>query len=95
MVACPMGALQLMDVYRHGERVMQPVLREEAGGRVEETPRLVATKCDLCAGVHGGPACVGVCPGDALRIVRPTALRRKRNFNAAVKLMSAIRNLPA
>lgn len=94
MVACPMGALQIMSVYRDGKRVMQPVLKEDSNGALEEAPRLVATKCDLCSGIQGGPACARVCPQDALKIVRPTMLRRKRNFNAAVKLMAAIHHLP-
>jgi Fe-S-cluster-containing hydrogenase component 2 len=28
-----------------------------------------ATKCDLCASQHGGPACQRACPHDALRRV--------------------------
>ena len=34
----------------------------EQGGK----PIVKATKCDLCAGISGGPACVRACPHDAL-----------------------------
>jgi Fe-S-cluster-containing hydrogenase component 2 len=32
----------------------------------KQTPILKATKCDLCAGQLGGPACQRACPHDAL-----------------------------
>ena len=31
-----------------------------------ERPIMKATKCDLCEGQLGGPACVRACPHDAL-----------------------------
>lgn len=42
-----------------------------AMGMAEEegTNRIVANKCDLCSEREGGPACIQVCPNDALRIV--------------------------
>ena len=31
--------------------------------------KMVANKCDLCTGLPGGPACVRVCPTEALTLV--------------------------
>jgi Fe-S-cluster-containing dehydrogenase component/CRP-like cAMP-binding protein len=39
--------------------------------RHEDEPELVATKCDLCRGVDGGPACVAACPTQAIVRIRP------------------------
>jgi len=47
-------------------------IRGENGAAVMDTsegggqPIIKATKCDLCAGSAGGPACVKACPHDAL-----------------------------
>jgi Fe-S-cluster-containing hydrogenase component 2/CRP-like cAMP-binding protein len=38
-------------------------------GSEKGTPIMKATKCDLCAGRPGGPACVQACPKDALQRV--------------------------
>lgn len=56
--ACPFGAIDM--VRRNSEN-------EKSDGCVSEKP--VANKCDLCTGVEGGPACVRVCPTNALSIV--------------------------
>ena len=41
-----------------------------------------ANKCDLCYGLPGGPACVRVCPTEALALITEedleTAMERKR-----------------
>lgn len=37
-----------------------------------------ASKCDLCEGIEGGPACVRVCPHQALRLVDPEAEREEK-----------------
>ncbi len=48
-------------------------IRNETGERLVDeathTPIVKATKCDLCSGNPGGPACVRACPHDALRRV--------------------------
>lgn len=54
MEACPIGAID-----------MAPACLTEEGGEI----KYVANKCDLCKGVEGGPACIRVCPTDALRLV--------------------------
>jgi len=46
--------------------------------------RLLAYKCDLCAGRPEGPACVAVCPAGALKILNQSELQgisggRRRN----------------
>jgi len=51
--------------------VMVPI-RGKTGAVVRDSaeesgkPIVKATKCDLCAGIPGGPACVRACPHDAL-----------------------------
>lgn len=60
-MACPCGAIDL-------------VVQYNAGGNPEECYKgkdeLVASKCDLCAGRPGGPACVEVCPTSALEVLK-------------------------
>jgi electron transport protein HydN len=58
--ACPFGAIELVET---GELA------------ADGTPRMVALKCDLCAGVADSPSCVKVCLTDALRLVTEDDLR--------------------
>lgn len=55
MDACPFGAIDMVTV----------------AGQFQEngSERIVANKCDLCTGIKGGPACVRVCPTEALKLV--------------------------
>lgn len=53
--ACPFGAIDIVSLA--GTR--------QADGR----ERKVANKCDLCNNIAGGPACVRVCPTQALSLV--------------------------
>lgn len=56
-VACPFG-------------VMTVISEEDDLAAGQEMPRdSQALKCDLCAGTTDGPACVRVCPTNALRLV--------------------------
>lgn len=42
--------------------------KQEAAKQQSERPK-VAIKCDMCAGIEGGPACVRACPtGAAIRV---------------------------
>lgn len=50
-------------------------------GCIRPLPR--PEKCDLCAGVEGGPACVRACPNQALRLVEPEEIRAENNLWAA------------
>ncbi|WP_320171142.1 4Fe-4S dicluster domain-containing protein [Maridesulfovibrio sp.] len=48
----------------------------------------VAHKCDLCAGHRDTPACVSVCPADALRVFSDSKLQR---FSSLKRQASAVR----
>jgi Fe-S-cluster-containing dehydrogenase component len=59
--SCPYENIVMVAVRdRHGK-----ILRDPG----DQEPILKATKCDLCAGQLGGPACVRACPHDALERV--------------------------
>ncbi len=76
MQACPFGAIALLPYARDGRLVAQPM---------SEEPKVFASKCDLCAGIEGGPACVRVRPEQALRRVDPEAEREEKNIRAALQ----------
>lgn len=77
MMACPFGAISILPVSENGKVVAQV-------GSVE--PVKAASKCDLCAGIEGGPACVRVCPNEALRLVRPDEERLEKSIRTAQSL---------
>ena len=68
MDACPFGAINMTERKGH----------IQADGTLKKT----ANKCDLCYGLPGGPACVRVCPTEALTLITEedleTAMERKR-----------------
>ena len=68
MDACPFGAINM--TVQTG--------KVQADG----SEKKVANKCDLCYGLPGGPACVRVCPTEALTLVTEEelgdAMERKR-----------------
>ncbi|SHH56012.1 electron transport protein HydN [Sporobacter termitidis DSM 10068] len=76
MMACPFGVIMLAQVYDRGK-----VLRQTTGEAVKG-----AFKCDLCAGREAGPACVEVCPHQALRYVDPVEERKEKMRRAAETL---------
>ncbi len=59
--SCPYNNIRLVEI-----RDMQGQLLRDPDS---QKPIMKATKCDLCAGNPGGPACVRACPHDALRRV--------------------------
>lgn len=59
--SCPYNNIRLVEIRDLNGRPVQ----DEATG----TPIRKATKCDLCAGMPGGPACVRACPHGALQRV--------------------------
>ena len=77
MMACPFGAIALLPVADKGKVVAQIGT---------DTPQIAASKCDLCAGIEGGPACVRVCTNEALRLVNPDAERMDKNLRTALSL---------
>lgn len=74
MLACPFGAITLFPVAENGKIVLQPGTNEI---------QKAASKCDLCIGIEGGPACVRVCPHQALRLVDAEAELEAKNLKAA------------
>jgi len=72
--ACPYDNIRLVEI---SDLSGAPV--------VDETGRPVrkATKCDLCVGLPGGPACVRACPQDALKRTGGDALMASGTGKAA------------
>ena len=87
VIACPFGAIDLIVEHKANEKVMQKGLKCDIEGKLEYKERLVANKCDLCLGRKNGPACVEVCPTEALRLVEAEnidkAVLEKRKNTAA------------
>ena len=77
ILACPFGAIAILPVYAKGEPVNQPG---------SDLARKVASKCDLCLGIEGGPACVRACPNKALRVVDADEERAQKSLKAAEAL---------
>lgn len=81
VMACPFGAMDVITV---------PATRQFAGVRLNVGVKAQAHKCDLCVDKAAGPACVSVCPTNALHLmdrnmVEDTMrLRRERSLAEAV-----------
>ena len=91
MAACPVGAMEMAPVTVGGAPVMRRVV-DPVSGAVTLEPALLASKCDLCRDREtgaGGPACVEACPRDALTLVDPARLKKRRNLEAALALAGA------
>lgn len=69
MQACPFGAISLLPYSEDGKQVA--ILGSDDF-------RKSASKCDLCEGIAGGPACVRACPHQALRLVDPEEEREEK-----------------
>lgn len=78
VVACPFGAMAV---------VTRPAVRTFAGLTLADGVKAEAHKCDLCIDHAGGPACVTVCPTDALHIMDAARLAETRTLR---QLRSAI-----
>lgn len=75
MDACPFGAVDMIELV--------------GTAQVDGSEKVVANKCDLCTGVAGGPACVRVCPTEALQLVTEDDMNNvvaKRRLAAAKSL---------
>ncbi|WP_088228673.1 4Fe-4S dicluster domain-containing protein [Desulfosporosinus sp. FKB] len=90
LLACPFGAIDLLPQFKDGEAVIQANLKEEGEFGLEEKAKTVAYKCDLCQ-EHGEPACVAACPQQALTLVIPAEEKKRRNRQAAVNLLAALK----
>ncbi|CCO24761.1 4Fe-4S dicluster domain-containing protein [Maridesulfovibrio hydrothermalis] len=95
MLACPFGAIELLPVYENGTPVMQAVLCEESETSTEEVPMLFAGKCDLCTESKSGPACIEVCPENALQLFDPAGTKKQRNIKAALSFLQTSQNFPS
>lgn len=73
VVACPFGAMTMGPLYKEGKKVVQSLPQNISGDKSCEElvfkGKIVATKCDVCKGREGGPACISKCPTGALKIV--------------------------
>ncbi|MGY6028165.1 electron transport protein HydN [Phytobacter sp. AG2a] len=85
VVACPYGAMEV---------VTRPVVRESSAGLHTLGAKAEANKCDLCYQREAGPACMEVCPTNALLCVDRNMLetmsaekRRRTALESAVSLV--------
>ncbi len=79
VVACPFGAMEV---------ISRPAIRSFAGIVVADGVTAEAHKCDLCIDRAAGPACVAVCPTDALHVMDETRLaetRARRQLRSALE----------
>ncbi len=70
--ACPYNNI-VMEIIETRNSLL-PVLSTKA------EPQLVASKCDLCSGLPGGPACVNACPHEALERVDLSDTEKTRRW---------------
>ena len=90
LIACPIGAIDLLPQYDNGEEVIQLNLKQEGENGLEETGRNIAYKCDLCK-ESGNPACVNACPQKALTLVNVSTEKKSRNKAAALSLLQTFK----
>ncbi|MBU2703104.1 electron transport protein HydN [Sporomusaceae bacterium BoRhaA] len=91
LMVCPFGAIDIVPVYRDGEMVSQSTLKVKTAEGFVEKERVVASKCDLCAGRSTSPACVTACPEKALEMIVPKQEKKQRNVDAAVNLLNYVK----
>lgn len=88
LIACPFGAIELVEEYKDGQKVKQEGLKCMEGNKFFFKDKMIANKCDLCIGRENGPACVEVCPTHAFKIVKGETLeesiKEKRKQSAAL-----------
>lgn len=73
IMACPFGAIAMLPLAEND------VLKTQPNKELFKW----ATKCDLCEGIEGGPACVRVCPNEALQKVDAAAMNIEKQVKAA------------
>ena len=74
LLACPFGAIQIVETTRNQLMLTEELGQIEGGEGAHQKSFFVVSKCDLCAG-HDQPACVAICPADALSLVPATGLQ--------------------
>lgn len=85
VLACPFGAMDVVTV---------PAARHFAGISLSLGVKALAHKCDLCSDNPAGPACVSVCPTNALQVMDRGALEdtlHLRQERAALDSVGAAR----
>lgn len=93
MLACPFGALELIEHVVDGEKIVQQgLLQSDNNGKLKPKTKLVVNKCDLCVDrTNGcGPACVEMCPTGALRMVENNKIEESvanKRLNSAMNLL--------
>jgi len=90
MLACPFGAMDMVPRCQDGEQQMQINLSVITKEGKQSKKVMVAQKCDLCAGRPKGPACVEVCPTDALIVIKPKVINdsiRNKRQSSVKKLL--------
>lgn len=82
MIACPFGMIDIQPKISNGEPETQDGLQLETSDGKHEKALFVIHKCDFCAGRANGPACIEVCPANAITIadqkVIMESIRQKR-----------------
>ncbi|MDS0525857.1 4Fe-4S dicluster domain-containing protein [Clostridium sp. SHJSY1] len=73
VLACPFGAIEIGMKYDYENE------------SIDEKEKMVAYKCDLCR-EHDEPACIKVCPKDALKLFNVEEEKRLRNIRAVSNL---------
>lgn len=91
MLACPFGALEMKVQYRDGQPLRQEMLQQETVDGMADKERLVASKCDLCSAGSDGPACVTACPKQALILVKPADIKKRRSQEAAQAALDSMK----
>ena len=89
LAACPFGAMEMAQIWKSGKPVLRRVVNPDNPESFDLEPALLASKCDLCHERKEGPACVAACPRDALTLVDPVKIKKRRNLEAALALAGA------
>lgn len=90
LMACPVGAIDLLPEYDNGEKVIQINLKEEGEDGLTGKAKSIAYKCDLCK-ESGNPACINACPQKALTLVVLGKEKKSRNRAAALSLLQTVK----
>lgn len=81
VVACPYGAMEV---------ITRPVIQPDGAWMNIPIEKAEAHKCDLCNGLDSGPACIEICPTNALYCVDRNMLQE---MNAAKRRRAALDTL--
>ncbi len=84
VIACPYGAMAVVsDMVDNGA---------DSALFKMKVPKAQALKCDLCSGSSTGPACVQVCPTNALQLIEAEDIEKiaKKKREAAAESIAAV-----